>query len=112
MSSVTKISPTGSAAVAVGCSLGSMSTCERRAGKWQQSAVRDASRCESVVPAAPAFTRLPLPWMRSEPKTSADGDVALARALQMSRFAASAGTVEAICAAPTAPTLEKFVSDR
>ena len=50
--------------------------------------------------------------MRSERKTSADGDVALARALQMSRFAATAGAVEASCAARTAPTREKFVSDR
>ena len=54
---------------------------------------------------APAVKCLPLPWMRSERKTSASGDVALARALQASRFAASAGAVEA-----TAPTLEKLVS--
>eukprot|EP00966_Prymnesium_polylepis_P226719 5245175-Prymnesium_polylepis.4 len=40
-------------------------------------------------PAAPAVKQLPLPWMRSGPKTSADGDVALVRALQMSRFATS-----------------------
>ena len=50
--------------------------------------------------------------MRSERKSSADGDVALARALQASRFAASADAVEASCEAATAPTLEKFVTDR
>ena len=52
---------------------------------------------------------VPLPWMRSERKTSADGDVALARALQASRFAASADAVEESCEAATAPTREKFV---
>ena len=49
--------------------------------------------------------------MTSERKTAAGGDVALARALQASRFAASADAVEASCEAPTAPTLEKFVSE-
>ena len=47
--------------------------------------------------------------MRSERKSSADGDVALARALQASRFAASADAVEESCEAATAPTREKFV---
>ena len=53
-----------------------------------------------------------MPWMRSERKTSADGDVALARALQASRFAAAADSVEASSGVLQAPTLEKFVTDR
>ena len=68
-----------------------------------------SSWCKSVRLSAPAVKCLPLPWMRSERKTSADGDVALARALQASRFAASADAIEASCEAATAPTLGEFV---
>ena len=50
--------------------------------------------------------------MRSERKTSAEGVVALARALQASRFAAAADSVEASSGVLQAPTLEKFVTDR
>ena len=42
------ISLTDSEAVTSRCGLGVASTCERRAGKWKQSAVRSASQCESV----------------------------------------------------------------
>ena len=62
-----------------------------------------------MQPAAPAVTRLPWTWMRSERKTSAEGVVALARALQASRFAAAADSVEASSGVLQAPTLEKFV---
>ena len=47
-SSVSMISLTDSEAVTGGCGLGVASTCERRAGMWQHSAGRSASRCESV----------------------------------------------------------------
>ena len=67
MSSVMQILPTSSAAVTNGCRLGSTITCEQSAGKWHQSAVRNALRYESVRGfAAPAVRCLPLPWMRSE----------------------------------------------
>ena len=83
---------------------------EQASGSTQQPAVPLPANLYSA--AAPALKQLPWPRMRSEPKTSADDIVALARALQASRFAASADAVEASCEAATAPTLEKFVSDR
>jgi hypothetical protein len=49
-SSTMPISPTSSGAVTCRCGQGVASTCERRAGKWQQSAARSASRCKSVRP--------------------------------------------------------------
>ena len=49
--------------------------------------------------------------MRSERQTSADGVVALDRALQASRFAAAADSVEASCGVLQAPTHEKFDRD-
>ena len=52
-----------------------------------------------------------MPWTRSESKTSAGGVVVLARALQMSRSAAAADSVEASSGVLQAPTLEKFVRD-
>ena len=50
VSSVRKISPTSSELVTSGCSLGSASTCERRAGDWQHSAAKSAARRRSSVP--------------------------------------------------------------
>ena len=49
--------------------------------------------------------------MRSERKTSADGVVALDRALQTSRSAAAADSGEASSGVLQAPTLMKFVAD-
>ena len=50
VSSVRKISPTSSELVTSGCSLGSASTCERRAGDWQHSAAMGAAPRRSSVP--------------------------------------------------------------
>ena len=48
MSSATMLSLTDSELVTSICGLGVASTCERRAGKWKQSAVSSTWRCESV----------------------------------------------------------------
>ena len=48
MSSAMMPSLTDSEVVTGRCGLGVASTCERRAGMWQHSAGRSASRCESV----------------------------------------------------------------
>ena len=94
------------------CDVGSESTCEQREGDWQHTVAIGAFPgkcvgpcCTSTSAAAVAVDELAHPIFF-------DGVVALARALQASRFAASAGAVEANCEAATAPTLEKFVSDR
>ena len=49
-SSAMNISRMSIAAVMGACDVGSATTCERHSGKWQHSAAKNASRCESVVP--------------------------------------------------------------
>ena len=89
-SSVSMISLTDSEVVTGGCGLGVASTCERRAGTWQHSAGRSASGCESVRPCCTCSQAAAVAVDEVGAKTSADGVVALVRALQMSRFATSA----------------------
>jgi len=89
-SSVSMISLTDSEAVTGGCGLGVASTCERRAGMWQHSAGRSASRCESVRYCCTCSQAAAVAESEVGAKTSADEVVALARALQMSRFSTAA----------------------
>ena len=72
-------------------------------GSTQQAGVPHGAT-NPLQPAAPAVKQLPWPRMRSERKTSADGVVALAKALQASRFAAAADSVETSCGVLQAPT--------
>jgi hypothetical protein len=64
--------------------------CERRAGMWQHSAGRSASRCESVRYCCTCSQAAAVAESEVGAKTSADEVVALARALQMSRFSTAA----------------------
>ena len=90
MSSSVKISLSAIAGVMSRYDMASENACKQRAGDWHHSAAQGClSGCKSVSQAAPAVKQLPLPWMRSEPKTSAEGVVALVRALQASRLSAS-----------------------
>jgi hypothetical protein len=90
MSSVTMLSLTDSELVTGRCDLGVVSTCERRAGTWQHSATRSASWSESVRRCCTCSHKAAVDVDEVGAKTSADGVVALAHALQASRFSTSA----------------------
>ena len=102
-SSVSMISLTDSEAVTGGCGLGVASTCERRTGTWQHSAGRSASGCESVRPCCTCTQAAAVAEDEVGTKSFRYGVGALAQALQMSRFAASAEAVRLACAMSRSP---------
>ena len=89
-SSAMNISRMSIAAVMGACNVGSATTCERHTGKWQHSAAKNALRCESVRTCCTCSQAAAVAESEVGAKTSADEVVALARALQMSRFSTAA----------------------
>ena len=103
MSSAMMPSLTDSEVVTGRCGLGVASTCERRTGTWQHSAGRSASGCESVRPCCTCSQAAAVAEDEVGMKSFRYGVGALAQALQMSRFAASAEAVRLACAMSRAP---------
>ena len=97
------ISPTNIAAATGRCDMGSASTCERRVGDSQHTVAMGTSGCESVGPCCTCTKAAAVPEDELGAQTFADVAVALAQALQMSRFAASAEAVRLACAMSRAP---------